>query len=123
MDDADSACSGGVASSEDNDRRRAIAKLVDMGFAPEESRRALAEEAEDREAGGEPGANALEQSVAMTAAQLGSCASSGRRPTGRPATASGARASRLQQPPTSPTAAHFTNSRPLHQQPPTSPPT
>ena len=56
MDDADSACSGGVASSKDNDRRKAIAKLVDMGFAPEESRRALAEEAEDREAGGEPAA-------------------------------------------------------------------
>ena len=103
MDDADSDFSGGVASSEDIDRRKAIAKLVDMGFAPEESRRALAEEAEDREAGGEPGAEALEQSVAMTAAQLGSCASSGRRPTGRPATASGARASRLQTP-----AAHVT---------------
>ena len=42
------------------------------------------------------GAEALEQSVPMTAPQLGSCASSGRRPTGRPATASGARASRLQ---------------------------
>ena len=41
----------------------------------------------------------------MTAAQLGSCASSGRRPTGRPAaTASGARASRLQTPRISPTA-------------------
>ena len=70
MDDADSACSGGVASSEDNDRRKAIAKLVDMGFAPEESRRALAEEAEDREAGGEPGAEALEESAAMTARLL-----------------------------------------------------
>eukprot|EP00964_Phaeocystis_antarctica_P090658 scaffold58033_cov63-Phaeocystis_antarctica.AAC.2 len=34
----------------------------------------------------------------MTAPQLGSCASSGRRPTGRPATAYGARASRLQTP-------------------------
>ena len=42
------------------------------------------------------GAEALEQSVPITAPQLGSCASSGRRPTGRPATASGARASRLQ---------------------------
>ena len=53
----------------------------------------------------EDGAEALEQSVPVTAAQLGSCASSGRRPTRRPAaTASGARASRLQQPPTSPTA-------------------
>ena len=49
------------------------------------------------------GAEALEQSVAMTTPQLGSCASSGRRPTGRPATASGARASRLQKP-----AAHVT---------------
>ena len=70
MDDADSDFSGGVASSEDIDRRKAIARLVDMGFAPEESRRALAEEAEDREAGGEPGAEALEQSVAMTARLL-----------------------------------------------------
>ena len=42
------------------------------------------------------GAEALEQSVPMTAPQLGSCASSGRRHTGRSATASGARASRLQ---------------------------
>eukprot|EP00964_Phaeocystis_antarctica_P008783 scaffold4763_cov55-Phaeocystis_antarctica.AAC.2 len=55
----------------------------------------------------EDGAEALEQSVPMTAAQLGSCASSGRRPTGRlAATASGARASRLQKP-----AAHFTHRR------------
>ena len=38
----------------------------------------------------------------MTAPQLVSCASSGRRPTGRPATASGARASRLQTPRISP---------------------